>query len=229
MEKEEIIKMIKSRKKSTLVKAFIQSTEEICFDGVKQFGDKNLYLVIGDYLLIKETIDKNKDKIRMSHIDIINHNSNIDLLDYSKVNARIEPGAIIREHVTIKDGAIVLMGAVINIGATIGKNTMIDMNAVIGSNAYIGDNVHIGAGAVIAGVLEPPSSLSTIIEDCVFIGANAVILEGVKVSKGSIVGAGAVVTKNVPPGVIVGGVPAKVIKTIDVEVLNKTKNNGDLR
>ena len=46
------------------------------------------------------------------------------------------------------------------------------------------------------------------------VGANAVVLEGVTVGKGSVVAAGAVVVRDVPPGVVVAGVPAKVIKRV---------------
>lgn len=52
------------------------------------------------------------------------------------------------------------------------------------------------------------------IGDDVWIGANAVILPGVRVGEGSIVAAGAVVAKNVPPFTVVGGVPAKVLSTV---------------
>ncbi len=227
MEREEIIKLIKSKNRTTLVKAFIQSKVELDFEGVKVFGNKELYLVIGDYSLIKKTLDKNKEEIVSIHIDIIKRNSNIDLLNYVDVNARIEPGAIIREKVKIKEGAIILMGAIINIGAEIGMKSMVDMNAVIGSNSIVGNNVHVGAGAVIAGVLEPPSSEPTIIEDGVFIGANAVVLEGIRVGKNSIVGAGAIVTKNVEPNSIVIGVPAKVVGKNENK--DKVKLEGDLR
>lgn len=229
MEREKILKLIKEGNKITLVKAFIQSTKEIEFTSLKQFGNKSLYLVIGDYVSIKNIIEENKEFIINYHIDIIKRNSSIDLLDYSSINARIEPGAIIREYVNIEEGAIILMGAIINIGASIGKNTMIDMNAVIGSNAIIKDNVHIGAGAVISGVLEPLSNNPVVIEDNVFIGANAVILEGVKVSSGSIVGAGAVVTKDVPSDSVVVGIPARIVKKVNRETSVKTKNNEDLR
>jgi len=57
------------------------------------------------------------------------------------------------------------------------------------------------------------SFVPIVIEDDVWIGANATILKGVRISRGSIVGSGAVVTKDVPPYSIVGGNPAKIIRS----------------
>ncbi len=51
-----------------------------------------------------------------------------------------------------------MMNATINIGAVIGEGSMIDMNAVLGGRATVGKNCHVGAGAVLAGVIEPPSA-----------------------------------------------------------------------
>jgi acetyltransferase-like isoleucine patch superfamily enzyme len=82
---------------------------------------------------------------------------------------------------------------------------------------------------VLAGVIEPPSATPVIIEDDVVIGANAVVLEGVRVGKGAVVGAGAVVTKDVPPGVVVVGNPAKIIKEKDEKTEGKTQLVDDLR
>lgn len=106
---------------------------------------------------------------------------------------------------------------------------MIDMNAVVGARGTIGKNAHIGAGAVIAGVLEPPSKTPVIIEDDVLIGANAVVLEGVRVGKGAVVAAGSVVTKDVPPNTVVAGSPAKFIKEKDAQTIEKTLILDDLR
>ncbi|MGB4961729.1 MAG: 2,3,4,5-tetrahydropyridine-2,6-dicarboxylate N-acetyltransferase, partial [Streptococcus suis] len=85
-------------------------------------------------------------------------NSAVPLLDKRNINARIEPGAIIRDQVTIGDNAVIMMGAIINIGAEIGPGTMIDMGAILGGRATVGKNSHIGAGAVLAGVIEPASA-----------------------------------------------------------------------
>ncbi len=60
------------------------------------------------------------------------------------------------------------------------------------------------------------------VEADVWIGAAAIILPGVSISSGSVIAAGAVVTKDVPPSVLVGGVPARVIKAIDNNVDDET-------
>ena len=94
------------------------------------------------------------------------------LLDKKYINARIEPGAVIRDQVEIGDNAVIMMGAIINIGAIIGEGTMIDMGAVLGGRATVGKNCHIGAGTVLAGVIEPASAVPVVIEDDVVIGVS---------------------------------------------------------
>ena len=59
-----------------------------------------------------------------------------------------------------------------------------------------------------------PSASPVVIEDNVLIGANAVILEGVRVGAGAIVAAGAIVTQDVPAGAVVAGTPAKVLNKL---------------
>lgn len=155
-------------------------------------------------------------------LEVQARNQAIPLLEINHLNARIEPGAIIRDHVEIKDRAVVMMGAVINIGAVIGEDTMIDMNAVIGGRAMVGNRCHVGAGAVLAGVIEPASATPVIVDDDVLIGANAVVVEGVHIGRGAVVGAGAVVLEDVPDHMVVAGVPARIIKEKDFKTENKT-------
>ena len=170
-----------------------------------------------------------KDQITDMYVENTARNSAIPMIDMLGIDARIEPGAIIRDMVTIEKNAVVMMGAVINIGAIIGEGTMVDMNAVVGARGTLGKNVHLGAGSVVAGVLEPPSATPVIVEDDVVIGANCVILEGVRIGKGAVVAAGSVVTKDVEPGAVVAGSPAKVVKMKDEKTAGKTQLMDDLR
>ena len=78
-------------------------------------------------------------------------------------------------------------------------------------------------------MIEPPSAQPVVIEDDVVIGANAVVIEGVRVGKGSVVAAGAVVIEDVPEGVVVGGIPARVLKKKDGKTSGKTELMDALR
>ena len=226
----EIAKYIKDAEKQTPVKVYISGDIKIDKnDKYKVFGHEGSYILIGDYKTIMDDVDTFKSSIYDIHVEYDRRNSAIPLYNFLHAEARIEPGAIIRDMVTIEKNAVVMMGAVINIGAVVGEGSMVDMNAVIGARGILGKNVHLGACAVVAGVLEPPSANPVIIEDDVLIGASAVILEGVRVGKGSVVAAGSVVTKDVPPGVVVAGSPAKIIKDKDEKTADKTKLMDDLR
>lgn len=99
---------------------------------------------------------------------------------------------------------------------------MIDMGAVLGGRAIVGKHSHVGAGAVLAGVVEPPSAKPVTVGDNVLIGANAVIIEGTTVGNGAVIAAGAVVTQDVPENAVVAGVPARIIKMKDDQTESKT-------
>ncbi|GAA0748112.1 2,3,4,5-tetrahydropyridine-2,6-dicarboxylate N-acetyltransferase [Clostridium oceanicum] len=226
----EIARYIKEVKKSTPIKAYIEGQLPKCdFKDVEIFNSGDLYILFGEAQEILDIIEQNKDSIKKYKLEQDRRKSAIPLADMLKIDARIEPGAILRDRVSIGKNAVIMMGAVINIGAEIGEGTMVDMNAVVGARGKLGNNVHLGAGAVVAGVLEPPSKSPCTIEDNVLIGANAVILEGIKVGKGSVIAAGSVVTEDVPENVVVAGAPAKIIKSVDDKTKDKTKLLDDLR
>ena len=198
-------------------------------ENIEYYGSGNFYILFGETDAITEIILSNKHKIKTFRVENDRRNSAIPMLDLLSIDARIEPGAIIRDRVSIGKNAVIMMGAVINIGAEIGEGTMVDMNAVIGARGQLGKRVHLGAGAVVAGVLEPPSKEPCQIGDDALIGANAVILEGVKIGAGAVVAAGSVVTEDVPAGVVVAGSPARIIKNVDDKTKDKTQILDDLR
>ena len=225
-----IAKFIKESKKSTPVKVYINGNlDGVDLENIEVYGSNNFYVLYGESEKISDVILNNKDRIKNFRVENDRRNSAIPMLDLLAIDARIEPGAIIRDKVIIGKNAVIMMGAVINIGAEIGEGSMVDMNAVIGARGKIGKRVHLGAGAVVAGVLEPPSKSPCEIGDDVMIGANSVILEGVKIGNGSVVAAGSVVVDDVPAGVVVAGSPAKIVKSVDDRTKNKTQILSDLR
>lgn len=201
-------------------KLYIQANKKLIVSKSLYFSNYPLYILIGSINELENFLSFNKDKIEKYYMEKYFQHSLFPLFDISKTKARIEPGAIIRDDVFIHDDAVILMGAVINRMVSIGSKTMIDMNAVVGSGASIGANCHIGACAVIAGIMEPKSDVGVIIEDNVFIGAGAVVLEGVHIEEGAIIGAGAVVLDDVSSRTTVVGVPAKSVNKEGVWELN---------
>ena len=217
----EIIEYISKSEKKTPVKLYVKENAPIDYGAAQVFGTGDK-IVFGNWADLKPILEANRDKIADIVIENDRRNSGVPLLDMKDVPARIEPGAFIREQVEIGKNAVIMMGAVINIGAIIGEGTMIDMGAILGGRATVGAHCHIGAGAVLAGVIEPASATPVIVEDNVMIGANAVVIEGVRIGKNSVVAAGAVVVEDVPENVVVAGVPARIIKQKDAQTTAKT-------
>jgi acetyltransferase-like isoleucine patch superfamily enzyme len=106
-------------------------------------------------------------------------------------------------------------------GVKIGKHCFISRRAYIDvrrGKAVIGNHVHISRGSVIlshTGFRPVKEGENTIIEDNVRIFVNSVILPGVRIGQGSIVGAGSVVMRDVPPRAVVQGNPARVIQYLE--------------
>jgi tetrahydrodipicolinate N-acetyltransferase len=230
MDSYEIINYISNSVKKTPAKVYLSGEmDKINFGKLDFYGDKGWGILFCEQSEFIEFYEKNKSHIKKYKIEIDRRNSAIPLADLTKYKARIEPGAVIRDLVEIGDNCVIMMGAVLNIGAVIGEKTMIDMNVVVGGRAVVGKNCHIGAGAVLAGVIEPPSAEPVIIGDDVLIGANAVVLEGVKVGNGAVIAAGSVVVKDVEPYTVMAGVPAKPLKKVDEKTKAKTQLMETLR
>ncbi|GMR25402.1 MAG: 2,3,4,5-tetrahydropyridine-2,6-dicarboxylate N-acetyltransferase [Ignavibacteria bacterium] len=230
MDSYEVIKKISEAKKKTPAKVYLQGElGKINFGELDFYGSSVSGILFCEYSEFQDFYNQNKTHITKYKIEVNRRNSAIPMADLTKYNCRIEPGAIIRDMVEIGDNCVIMMGAVLNIGAVIGERTMIDMNVVVGGRAIVGNNCHIGAGTVLAGVIEPPSADPVVIENDVMIGANVVILEGVKVGKGAVIAAGSVVIDNVEQDTVMAGIPAKPLKKVDDKTKSKTQLMEELR
>lgn len=231
LDAQTIINYIGNAPKKTPVKVYLRgSLADLEFpQGVQHFTEAHSGVIFGDWADVQPFLEQAGDRIADYHVENDARNSAVPLLDLKGINARIEPGAIIRDKVLIGDNAVIMMGATINIGAEIGADSMIDMGAILGGRAIVGKHCHIGAGTVLAGVVEPASAQPVRIDDNVLIGANAVVIEGVHVGEGAVVAAGAIVTHDVAPHTMVAGVPAKFIKDVDQQTESKTALEDGLR
>jgi 2,3,4,5-tetrahydropyridine-2-carboxylate N-succinyltransferase len=110
---------------------------------------------------------------------------------------RVVPGASARYGSFLERG-VVMMPSYVNIGAHVGHNTMVDTWATVGSCAQIGANVHLSGGVGIGGVLEPPQAAPVVVEDDCLIGSRSIVAEGARVGRGSVLGAGCILTGSIP-------------------------------
>jgi len=130
---------------------------------------------------------------------------------YDKLGIRVVPQAVARYGSYISSG-VIMMPSYVNIGAYIDEGTMVDTWATVGSCAQIGKRVHISGGVGIGGVLEPVQASPVIIEDDCFIGSRCIIVEGVRIMKEAVIGAGVSITKST--------------KIIDVTSIEPTEYKG---
>lgn len=125
------------------------------------------------------------------------------ILDRLSIGATtvIHPRAVVARSARVGAGVLVAAGAVINPAAHVGVHAIINTAAVVEHGVVVGANSHIAPGVVLGGGVEVGT-------DCL-IGLGARVLPGVRIGAGATVGAGAVVTRHVPAGAKVKGVPAR--------------------
>lgn len=142
-------------------------------------------------------IGGDKGKVRM---DIHNYLENKGLLPYTIIH----DSSFIAENVIIGDGSQILAKSAICVDTSIGKECIINTGATVDHECILGDGVHICPGANVAGCVE--------IKSYSMIGTGAIILPRIKIGKKCIIGAGAVVTKDIPDDTIVVGNPARKLE-----------------
>ena len=115
--------------------------------------------------------------------------------NYREQGVRVVPPAVARYGAFLGRG-VVMMPSYVNIGAYVDEGTMIDTWATVGSCAQIGKDVHLSGGVGIGGVLEPVQAAPVIVEDNCVIGSRCIIVEGVRIAREAVIGAGTVITAS---------------------------------
>jgi acetyltransferase-like isoleucine patch superfamily enzyme len=122
-------------------------------------------------------------------------------------------GALVREHSHLGDDVLVGTHAVVDGHADLGSGVTLQTGAYVPQESVLGDRVFLGPSAVLTNdpypVREPSRIDGVRLGDDVTVGANATVLPDVEVGEGSFVAAGAVVTRDVPPGTLAVGAPAQ--------------------
>lgn len=113
----------------------------------------------------------------------------------------VHPDATLGLGVVLGPGAVVAAGARLNTRVVLGAHAHVDQNVAVGHDAVFKDFARANPSACISG--------STMLEEGCLVGAGATVLQGLTLGSWSVVGASGCVVKDVPPGVVVKGVPAK--------------------
>lgn len=161
----------------------------------------------------------------MSESNYIHKTADIQSLNIGK-RTRIWQYVVILPGAKIGDDVNICSHCLIENDVIIGHRVTIKSGVQIWDGIRVGDDVFIGPNVTFTNDKFPRSKvyskkfLETHIENGVSIGGGAVILPGLVLGTGSMIGAGAVVTKSVPPNAVVVGSPAKIIRYIDSDQSN---------
>jgi sugar O-acyltransferase (sialic acid O-acetyltransferase NeuD family) len=184
------------------LEGFIDDTEHLCgqlVNAVPVLGGfeylKNYSGDIAVSIAAENPIEKRKAILKIKK----NENIKFPLITF--------PNSINGNNVEWGEGCIAVMSVTISTNIKIGDFVFINAATVIGHDVTIGDYTSLFAGIIVSGGVSIGS-------ECV-IGSGVTILPRVKIGDGSIIVAGSLVSKDIPPKVIAGGFPARVIKKIE--------------
>lgn len=116
----------------------------------------------------------------------------------------VHPAAVLAREVQLGDGVMICAGVVVNPGSVLGENVILNTACTVDHHCRVGSHAHIGPGVHLGGQVS--------IGDGALVGIGACVLPQRRVGAWSVIGAGAVVTEDIPAHVTAVGVPARVIK-----------------
>lgn len=145
---------------------------------------------------------------------------------YRSIGIQVGPRVAFMHKIAITgSGSGIYRRLIIGADTTIGTGAMFDLDdtITIGQNVMVGPNVRVYTSRHLLGPSTRrfhPSFVTqpVVIEDGAWIGVSAIILAGVTIGRGSVVSAGSVVTRDVPPNTLVTGVPATVVKELPEDI-----------
>lgn len=118
-----------------------------------------------------------------------------------RLPALVHPSAVVARTARVGDATVVCAAAVVNPDAVVGVAAIINSGAVVEHDCVVGDFAHVSPGAVLGG--------AAAVGDRAHVGAGAVVLPLRRAGDDAVLGAGAVVTRDVPGGATVVGIPAR--------------------
>lgn len=118
----------------------------------------------------------------------------------------VHPSAVIPTDVPVGGGSFVAAGVVVNVGAQVGESVILNTSCSVDHECDIQDGVHIGPGVRLGGNVQ--------VQRAAWLGIGATIFNRITIGERSIVGGGAVVTRDIPAGSVAYGVPARVVRRV---------------
>ena len=182
--------------KDTITKEAVSEVVKLVNDGILRVANLNSQgeWDINDWVKKAIILYFPLQNMSVSEVGIFEYHDKMKLkTGYEQLGVRVVPPAVARYGSYLAKG-VILMPSYINIGAYVDENTMVDTWATVGSCAQIGKDVHLSGGVGIGGVLEPAQAAPVIIEDGAFIGSRCIVVEGARVSKRAVLGAGVTIT-----------------------------------
>ncbi|WP_116964605.1 2,3,4,5-tetrahydropyridine-2,6-dicarboxylate N-succinyltransferase [Fastidiosibacter lacustris] len=163
----------------------------------KDNGDWQVNIEVKQAILEAFKAGKNKDFDAAYHGFVDKHNLPPRLFSVKDGIRMVPGGSAVRRGAYIAPSVVIMPPSYVNTGAYVDENTMLDSHVLVGSCAQIGKYVHLSAGVQIGGVLEPIGMNPVIIEDYVFVGAGAIIVEGIVIGKRAVIAPSVVLSKGV--------------------------------